>query len=154
MFDLKSVWGVWRSLVTGVLQKVGDTLTVHEVGGDGVGLVNISYKIGYRDLNVLRRPPGNGKFLLVVPPEIKQDQRRSFGLRSLDDHKSLAFARPFIGSSITALLPKELEAELDLAAAGGCGSDGASGAGDAGRILSGWRSESDQVGCVEVGAVE
>ena len=54
----------------------------------------------------------------------------------------------------TPALPEELEAELDLAAAGGCRGDGAGGAGDAGRILGGRRSENDQVGRVEVGAVE
>ncbi len=41
-----------------------------------------------------------------------------------------------------------------MAAAGGGGGDGAGGAGDAGWILGGGRSEGDQVGGVEVGAVE
>src|SRR5260370_39921821 len=50
--------------------------------------------------------------------------------------------------------PEELEGELDLARAGGGAGDGAGGAGEAGGIGGGGRSEDDEVGSVEIGAVE
>ena len=51
-------------------------------------------------------------------------------------------------------LPEEFQGELDLAGCGGGAGDGACGAGYAGGIGGGGRSEDDQVGGVEVGAVE
>src|SRR6266851_1769562 len=51
-------------------------------------------------------------------------------------------------------LPKQFQAELDLAGGGGGAGDGAGGAGEAGGIGGGGRSEDDEVGSVEIGAVE
>ena len=50
--------------------------------------------------------------------------------------------------------PEELETELDLAAVRGGGSYGAGGAGDAGYVFCRRRSEDDEVGGVEIGAIE
>src|SRR5260370_34015379 len=60
----------------------------------------------------------------------------------------------FSGDAVTEFLPEQFEAELDLARAGGGAGDGAGGAGEAGGIGGGGRSEDDEVGSVEIGAVE